>query len=185
MTRIMVPNGDGTTGWFDDERLREEFTETSVWDGNNWRGVCSGMQIKSAELLLTAEGRWVLHEDSSSEFNGPDSYRWLTDDEARVWLMKSGTGNRGPADEALEAVERLWPDVPEESGPSEGGRPAVGPAISVAYPEDLLQRIDAAAAKEETSRAAWLQTAAREKLAGSHRPCTAAEADEPGSGSGG
>jgi hypothetical protein len=41
-----------------------------------------------------------------------------------------------------------------------GGRPAVGPAISVAYPETLLAEIDAVANTQRTTRAQWLREAA-------------------------
>ena len=45
-----------------------------------------------------------------------------------------------------------------------GGRPAVGPAISVAYPADLLARIDAAASALGITRAAWLRSVAEQAL---------------------
>jgi hypothetical protein len=41
-----------------------------------------------------------------------------------------------------------------------GGRPAIGPAISVAYPATLLADVDAAATQQRTSRAQWLREAA-------------------------
>ena len=41
-----------------------------------------------------------------------------------------------------------------------GGRPAIGPAISVAYPETLLADIDGAANRQQTTRAQWLREAA-------------------------
>lgn len=44
------------------------------------------------------------------------------------------------------------------------GRPEIGPAFSVRFPEDLLERIDAATATVGVSRASWLRTAAEERL---------------------
>ncbi|MBF6215795.1 hypothetical protein IU487_32880 [Nocardia puris] len=46
------------------------------------------------------------------------------------------------------------------AAPRRMGRPPVGSTISVAYPADLLARIDAAAAASGLSRAAWLRHAA-------------------------
>ncbi|MEX3101220.1 MULTISPECIES: hypothetical protein [unclassified Streptomyces] len=50
------------------------------------------------------------------------------------------------------------------SAPSKGGRPSVGPAISVAYPEGLLVEIGEAAAARQISRAQWLRGAAEAAL---------------------
>ena len=44
------------------------------------------------------------------------------------------------------------------------GRPEIGPAFSVRFPEDLLERIDADAASVGVSRASWLRAAAEERL---------------------
>jgi hypothetical protein len=46
----------------------------------------------------------------------------------------------------------------------QGGRPAIGPAISVAYQQDLLDAIDHNAAREDMSRAQWLRRAAARSL---------------------
>lgn len=45
------------------------------------------------------------------------------------------------------------------------GRPEVGPAFSVRFPDELLDRIDAVAASTAVSRASWLRGAAEERLA--------------------
>lgn len=45
------------------------------------------------------------------------------------------------------------------------GRPEVGPAFTVRFPDELLGRIDAAAATAHISRASWLRGAAEERLA--------------------
>lgn len=47
------------------------------------------------------------------------------------------------------------------SGP---GRPEVGPAFSVRFPADLMDKIDTAATDSRTSRAGWLRHAAEEQL---------------------
>lgn len=45
-----------------------------------------------------------------------------------------------------------------------GGRPPIGPAFSVRFPPTLMDRVDAAAAAEGCSRAAWLRIAAEDRL---------------------
>lgn len=45
-----------------------------------------------------------------------------------------------------------------------GGRPAIGPRITVAYPADLLERIDGAAERTGITRATWLRNAAEDAL---------------------
>lgn len=44
------------------------------------------------------------------------------------------------------------------------GRPQIGPAFVVRFPEDLIARVDQAAADARTSRAGWLRDAAAEQL---------------------
>jgi hypothetical protein len=104
-------------------------------------------------LLRTAGGRWVRNHDAQRYYNGDDHYAFLTNEQAQKWLLASG------ADEAEGLLEKYFPETPAESGP-QGGRPAIGAPINVAYPADLLRRIDAAAAKADMSRAAWLRNAA-------------------------
>lgn len=45
------------------------------------------------------------------------------------------------------------------------GRPGVGPAINVRFPDELLDRIDVAARGAGVSRASWLRGAAEDQLA--------------------
>ncbi|MEU5138033.1 hypothetical protein [Streptomyces californicus] len=49
--------------------------------------------------------------------------------------------------------------------PGRRGRPKIGPTINVAYPADLLDRIDALVEGPEESRAAWLRQAAAAAVA--------------------
>ncbi|WP_033024029.1 CopG family transcriptional regulator [Streptomyces capuensis] len=164
MTRVNFHDEDGILRWFDDEATREDIPEGRNWNGNNWIGACSGLQTNRAYLYLTKGGRWIEHQDARNEFNGANSYRYLTEEEARQWLIRAADAGRDGED-AEKALERLFPDMPEESGPeadgpSKGGRPRVGPPISVAFPEELLARIDEAAKKEKISRAEWLRRVA-------------------------
>ncbi|MGV0101047.1 hypothetical protein [Streptomyces californicus] len=43
--------------------------------------------------------------------------------------------------------------------PGRRGRPSIGPTINVAYPTELLNRVDALAARSDLSRAEWLRQA--------------------------
>lgn len=141
-------------GWFDLDAATHVLKEDDYWDGNNMHGMVSGMQINRASLYMTKGGRWVENSDHRPEFNGPDIWRFLTPDEAREWMIKSG------GVDAEEALAEYFPETPDEEGPPsnpQGGRPAVGPTINVAYPSDLRSRIDAAAERSGLTRAAWLR----------------------------
>ena len=92
-------------GWFDDDKIVEDVRETKRWDGQNHRGVMSGLQIGDERLYRTAGGRWVTRYDARSEFNGSLTYTFLTDREAREWLLRDGDD---------EIVERYWGKIPEE-----------------------------------------------------------------------
>lgn len=143
-------------GWYDPERAVEAIDEDTRWDGNNWCGVTSGTTMGAlATLYRTAGGRWVERQDRrrcriAVTVQNPDTSRFLSDDEAREWLLINGRD---------EVVERYWGPVAEESGPDLGGRPYVGPAISVKIPEDLLAAMDAASEAQGIARAEWIRRA--------------------------
>jgi hypothetical protein len=159
MSRISFNDADGQLRWFDPGAAQAAVSEGQNWDGNNWRGACSGLQTSQAVLYLTSSGRWIENADARSEHNGADRYRYLADTEARDWLMRSADAGRETV-EAEEALVKFFPELPEEAGPSVGGRPKVGPPINVAYPTELVARIDAAAKRDGLSRAEWLRTLA-------------------------
>jgi len=159
MARVNVydrsPEGNGDLiGWFERTACTEVIEEDTEWDGENRRGVLSGLQVGYEMLLRTARGRWVRYYNSRNEYNGPEYHEFIDDDEARKWLMKNDTM------ESEEVLEKYFGTPEEETGPSKGGRPRVGEPISVAFPEHLLVRIDAAAERAGLSRAAWLRTVA-------------------------
>lgn len=147
MTRINVYDTDEYTGektlvgWFD-PASSETFEEGTYWDGNNHRGVISGLQVGSECLYRTKGGRWVRHYDATSEFNGPEFYEFLTDEQARTWLLRASED---------EAVEKYFGEVEEEKGP---GRPEVGPATNVRLGEELTKKVDAAREDGESRAAA-------------------------------
>ncbi|WP_416520089.1 CopG family transcriptional regulator [Streptomyces achromogenes] len=143
--------GYNKLGWFDLDAAEHVLEESSRWDGQVMRGVISQMQINRAQLYRTKGGRWVENQDSRPEFNGPNRWRFLTDDEARNWMVKSG------GTEAEEALEKWFPDTPDEVGPSLGGRPTVGPKVEVRLDHETLAQVDALAAKKDVTRAEMLR----------------------------
>lgn len=168
MSRINVydrsPEGDGgLIGWFNDDSCTDVIDEDKRWDGNNSRGVMSGLQIGYEQLMRTAQGRWVRHYDGRNEFNGPEYYEFLTDEQARTWLMQNNDS------ESEKVLARYFGEPEEEAGPSKGGRPAIGAPVSVSLGRDLLARIDAARKGSGLSRAAWLRQAAEAAVAESEQ----------------
>lgn len=141
-------------GWFDPMKC-ESFTEGHRWDGNNNIGVISGADVRFVDetLYRTPGGRWVRNSDRSRYHNGADVYQFLTDDEARDWLLRSEDND--------EAIERFFGDQGDEAGPAPIGRPSMGdaPVVTVKIPADLLARIDAAADDAGVARAEWIRRA--------------------------
>lgn len=160
MTRINVFSNDGAArlGWFDLDTAEVVQIEGTQWDGHNMRGVISGLQTTTAALYRTKGGRWVENVDARRE-GGTETWRFLTDTQARNWIIASG------ADDAEDNLAKWFPETPDEEGPApQGGRPAIGPTINVAYPRDLLDKIEAAAKEAGMSRAAWLRKVAEDAV---------------------
>lgn len=143
-----VPIGAGIPSWYDPAKC-ERFDEGSYWDGQNLFGTCSRSQWVDQTLYRTQSGRWVLNTDSTRYHDGPDLHRYLSDEEARDWLIRSEVNE--------EALERLFGPEPDE--PPAVGRPEIGPAISIKVPVDMLARIDAEAAALGIARAEWIRRA--------------------------
>lgn len=132
--------GKQLDGWFDPKKA-EAFEEDTRWDGNNNVSVVAGGQFEHEALYRTKAGRWVLNHWSQWE-GRPDTYQYVSDDEAREWLLKCGRD---------EAVEQYFGELEEESGP---GRPAIGPMVNVRLGEELTKRVDAARQEGESRAAA-------------------------------
>ncbi|GHC40003.1 hypothetical protein GCM10010348_79160 [Streptomyces anthocyanicus] len=157
MTRISFTDPDtGNLSWFDPQAARDAISEGRNWTGENWIGAVSGLRTSQAVLYLTKGGRWIENQDATSEFNGADVYRFLTDEQARAWLIKAADARRD-SDEAEAALKQHFPDIPDEEGPNLGGRPAVGPKVEVRLDPDILARVDERAAKEGVKRAEMLR----------------------------
>ena len=152
MNRITIHDADGVRlGYFDLDAATHILEEESYWDGSNHRGKVSGLQTTRSDLYRTKGGRWVEHCDARREFNGPDRWSFLTDDEARDWVIKSG------GDEAESVLAEHFPDAPDESGPSLGGRPTVGPKVETRLAEEDIEKVDQRAKEEGVSRAEMLR----------------------------
>lgn len=140
-------NGRSTlVGHFDRDACTESIEEGQRWDGNNHLGIISGLQLSREVLLRTKKGRWVLHHDGRNEFNGPEYHRFMTDDQARDWLLRADTA------ESQEAIEKYFGEIEEEVGPNIGGRPAIGKKYEVRLDDETVARIDARAEQEGVSR---------------------------------
>jgi hypothetical protein len=144
MTRINVyrydePNSNTLEGWFDTDKS-ERIEELKRWDGNNLISLHTNDQFTHQALHRTAGGRWVLNRWSQWQ-GSPDTYEFITDEQAREWLL---------INEDDEIIEKYLGEVEEERGP---GRPEIGPAVNMRFPQDMLDRIDAAAKADGISRA--------------------------------
>lgn len=140
MGRINVYADAELAGWFDPDSA-ERFDQDTEWDGHNSIGVITKSQWVDEYLYRTKGGRWVLNEDAHRYMNGPDTYRFITDDEAKDWLLRSVCND--------EAVERFFDKIEEERGP---GRPKIGNEVLVRL-GDLLGPVDDYAARTALNRA--------------------------------
>jgi len=168
VTRINVTDSDGhVVGWFDIDAATR-YPEGTRWDGHNnvslaggsrWGHLDTGSRWEHELLFRTAGGRWVVNH--WSRWQGvPEWYRFVTDEEAREWLIRC----EYPAAE-VEAATGV--PVESERGP---GRPEIGPAFSVRFPADLLARVDAAAEAARVSRAGWLREVAERAVSDASIP---------------
>lgn len=143
--------GSALAGWFDPAKA-ECFDQGKDWDGSNMVGVLTGSQWVDEYLYRTAGGRWVRNLDSTRYMNGPDRYEFLTDEQAKDWLLRSGNHD--------DAIERYFGDLEDEKGP---GRPGIGGAVHVRL-GDSVTAIDAWAEQDGVSRAEWIRRAVEEAV---------------------
>lgn len=129
-------------GWFDPSKA-DSYLEDSRWNGQNHIGIESGIdhQLGGEWLYRTPGGRWVRNRDAKNFYNGPETYEFVTDDEARDWLLRNSHD---------EAVTKWFGEIEEERGP---GRPEVGKPINLRLGDDLLDRVDAEAKRRGKTRA--------------------------------
>ena len=134
MDRINILKTDeleGTSyriGHFDLDKATQ-FEELREWDGENMTSTVAGKQAHQM-LLRTAQGRWVLNK--WSQWVGiPETYEYVSDDQAREWLLI----NKRDAD-----VEIYFGEIEEERGP---GRPETvgGKPTNIKLGDDLTEQI--------------------------------------------
>ena len=161
MSRInfttIADDGTEQLGWFDPNKC-EQWEPGRTFDGENRvLNTVSDYAIAYDTLYRTPGGRWI-REVISRRAGVADSYDYLTDDQARDWLI------RAEGDGTEEAIERFFGELPDESPAI--GRPSIGDArdIKLLIPVELLGRIDDAADSAGVSRAEWLRTAAEQAL---------------------
>ena len=153
MARVNVYDSyDGTlVGWFDEEKA-EVFGEYMEWNGSNLVSRATGSQWHHEELYRTAGGRWVLHRWSNVQ-GERERYEFITEEEAREWLLAQGHD---------EAGKQHFGEIEDERGP---GRPEIGPAVLVRLTPEILEAVDGLAAKEGAPRAEVIRQLLTEALA--------------------
>jgi hypothetical protein len=139
-------------GWFNPARS-ERFDQDTEWDGNNMVGVLTGSQWVDECLYRTAGGRWVRNHDATRYCSGPDTYEFLTDEQAKDWMLRSGNHD--------DAIERFFGEIEDEKGP---GRPEIGTPVQVRL-GDLLPAVDAYAAECGIKRAEAVRRLVAARLA--------------------
>ena len=147
--------GGEVVGWFDIDKATE-YTENTRWDGNNSVSLATGIYSDHECLYRTAGGRWVRHWWSRWQGSRP-TYHFISEEEAVAWMIRC----EYTADDIAEATGQR---IEDETGPSVGGRPEIGPAFSVRFPADLLEQVDAAARAAQMTRAGWLRMVAQRAL---------------------
>lgn len=74
-------------GWYDPDAVTVDLDEARDFDGHSHIGRSSSMKINRQNLVRTSGGRWVLTTDRRPEFNGPLERVFVTDEQARQWLL--------------------------------------------------------------------------------------------------
>lgn len=136
-------------GWFD-PRSAVIYGQDKRWDGSNMVGVITGSQWIDEYLYRTKGGRWVRCNDATRYYNGSCTYEFVTDEQAKDWLLRSECND--------EAVAKYFGEIEEERGP---GRPEIGGAVHVRL-GDLLAKVDSFAADFDTEHKMSRADAVRE-----------------------
>lgn len=157
MSRIIITStdphtGETVTGWFD-PASSTLYRAAREWNGRNRASVITGDEYADEYLYRTRGGRWVLNRDTTRYDGGGDRYEYVSDAEARDWLVRSQDNE--------DALAQWFGPVEEERGP---GRPVVGDQVNIAFPGELLAAVDAAARAAGVSRSEWVRRAAQAAL---------------------
>lgn len=125
-------------GWFDSSKADR-------WTDADYNGNGSGGTGRGQAVIHTAGGRWIL-ENWSNWQGEEDRYEYITDDDAKDWLLRNHND---------DAVTKHFGEIEEERGP---GRPEIGAAVHVRLGDDLLAQVDAFRAVSGASRAEAIRT---------------------------
>lgn len=139
-------------GYFDLDAATEIIKEDTRFDGNNHVSVHNLGRWGHQRLIRTARGRWVL--DHWSQFVGEERLvSYITDDQARDWLLVNGND---------DIVTRYYGEQPDERGP---GRPAIGGKLAPTdLGDELLARVESEATRDRATRAATVRALLTEAL---------------------
>lgn len=85
------------------------FEDGTRWNGHSNIGLNSGSEWIDETLWLTPAGRWILNRDETRYHAGPDHYAYITDDQARDWLIRSEIN-----EEAITEHFGPLPDEPDD-----------------------------------------------------------------------
>lgn len=132
-------------GWFDPDKAAC-YKQDTRWDGHNQVGVITGKWSVHEHLYRTSGGRWVLRRDETTQQGGRDTYRFVSDEQAHDWLLRSECND--------DAVAKWFGQVEEERGP---GRPVIGPEVKVRLPQEQADAVDKMAAEAGISRSEMLR----------------------------
>jgi|SRR5690606_8935559 len=150
MKRVNVTNENGRlVGWFNYDRAVGRWPDKDPVTGDGSGGLGRGQAV-----ILTASGRWVL-EDWTDWQGQENTYRWISADEAREWLLSNHHD---------DAVEQHFGAVPAEV--NLGGRPATvgGSRRPLQAPDEFWQQVDARAAELGVSASEVIRRAVAEVL---------------------
>lgn len=140
-------------GWFDPDKAEVAAEDFRYDEHTNRVSVHTGDQFYHQALYHTSGGRWVLHCWSQWQGSVP-TYEFLTDEQAKTWLLVNGSD---------DVIAEHFGEVEEERGP---GRPEVGKPINVRLGDELLAQVDAEAKRCGKSRADTLRDLVAQALAG-------------------
>lgn len=165
--RIDDESGRRFDGYFDLDAATEIIKEDTRFDGNNNVSVHNIDRFAHQRLIRTARGRWVL--DHWSQYEGDQGLvSYLTDDQARDWLLVNGDD---------EIVARYFGEQPDERGP---GRPSIGGKLAPTdLGDELLARVETEATQDGTTRAATVRALLAEALDARERARATAADDDP------
>jgi hypothetical protein len=143
--RINIYGSDGERiGHFTPEESAV-FSQATRSNGHAEIGVITGSEFADEHLYRTTAGKWVLHHDESRYGDGPSVYSYLTDAQARDWLLRSERND--------VAVAHYFGPLPAEED-RRGGRPPIGgEPSSMILGDERKARVETWAREHGTSRA--------------------------------